>query len=183
MKELRFHGRRLPRYDDPAAFVGAAHLLARAALREGKQVQLRPPWLFLRGYTPEAAHLRVASEPIETYSQEYVLDLVAVTDASILGAVDVTAGLKDTGILLVNSAKPVTLSGRARVAVADFGAIAKRYAVDLALPIAAAAAALSGVVSQTALAETVGPEAPGASRRQSLRALEAGGDAVASSRR
>jgi len=59
MKELRFHGRRLPRYDHTAAFVGAAQLLARAALREGKQVQLRPPWLFLRGYTPEAAHLRV----------------------------------------------------------------------------------------------------------------------------
>ena len=183
MKELRFHGRRLPRYDHTAPFVGAARLIAKAGLREGKQVQLRPPWLFLRGYVPEAAHLRVATEPIESYSQEYVLDLVAVTDASILAAVDVTAGLKETGVVLVNGASPVSLKGRARSAVADLDAIARRFATDLALPMAAAAAALSGVVSQKALAAVVQAETSGRTRQQALQALEAAAQAVAESRR
>ena len=182
MKELRFHGRRLPRYDHTAPFVGAARLLATAALREGKQVQLRPPWLFLRGYVPEAAHLRVATEPIESYSQEYVLDLVAVTDASILTAVDVTAGLKGTGVVLVNGASPVSLKGRARTAVADLSAIAQRFATDLALPMAAATAALSGVVSQKAIAAVVQAETSGRERQQALRALEAAAQAVAESK-
>ena len=183
MKELRFHGRRLPRYDHTAPFVGAARLLARAALREGKQVQLRPPWLFLRGYVPEAAHLRVATEPIESYSQEYVLDLVAVTDASILTAVDVTVGLKETGVVLVNGALPVSLKGRARTAIADLDAIARRFATDLALPMAAATVALSGVVSQKALAAVVQAETSGRARQQALRALEAAAQVVAESRR
>ncbi|MCI0483522.1 MAG: 2-oxoacid:acceptor oxidoreductase family protein [candidate division NC10 bacterium] len=183
MKELRFHGRRLPRYDHTAPFVGAARLLATAALREGKQVQFRPPWLFLRGYVPEAAHLRVATEPIESYSQEYVLDLVAVTDASILNTVDVTAGLKETGVVLVNGSSPVSLKGRTRTAVADLDAIARRFATDLALPMAAATAALSGVVSQKAIAAVVQAETSGRARQQALRALETAAQAVAESRR
>jgi len=183
VKELRFHGRRLPRYDHTAPFVGAARLLATAALHEGKQVQFRPPWLFLRGYVPEAAHLRVATEPIESYSQEYVLDLVAVTDASILTAVDVTAGLKETGVVLVNGRSPVSLKGRARTAVADLDAIARRFATDLALPMAAATAALLGVVSQQALAAVVRVETSGRARQQALRALEAAAQAVGESRR
>ncbi|KRT70368.1 MAG: pyruvate:ferredoxin oxidoreductase subunit gamma, pyruvate ferredoxin oxidoreductase, gamma subunit [candidate division NC10 bacterium CSP1-5] len=183
MKELRFHGRRLPRYDHTAPFVDAARLLATAALHEGKQVQFRPPWLFLRGYVPEAAHLRVATEPIESTSQEYVLDLVAVTDASILTAVDVTAGLKETGVVLVNGRSPVSLKGRARTAVADLDAIARRFATDLALPMAAATAALLGVMTQKALAAVVRAETSGRARQQALRALEAAAQAVAESRR
>jgi Pyruvate/2-oxoacid:ferredoxin oxidoreductase gamma subunit len=183
VKELRFHGRRLPRYDHTAPFIGAARLMARAALREGKQVQFRPPWLFLRGYVPEAAHLRVASEPIESYSQEYILDLVAVTDASILGAVDVTAGLKETGVVLVNGTSPVSLKGRARTAVADLDGIARRFTTDLALPMAAATVVLSGVVSQKALVAVVEAETSGRVRQQALRALEAAAQAVAQSKR
>jgi pyruvate ferredoxin oxidoreductase gamma subunit len=178
MKELRFHGRRLPRYDHSVPFVEAARLVAQAALAERKQVQLRPPWLFLRGYTPEAAHLRVATEPIETYSQEYILDLVAVTDASILNEVDVTAGLKVTGVLLINSPGSVHLNVRARAAVANLSAIADQFGVDLALPVAAATVALSKVVNREALKRVVEAETKGANRRKSLQALEAATQAV-----
>lgn len=179
MKELRFHGRRLPRYDHTAAFVEAARLLAQAALAEGKQVQLRPPWLFLRGYTPEAAHLRVDTGPIETYSQEYVLDLVAVTDATILSEVDVTKALKETGILLINSPGPITQNVRVRPAIANLSAVAEQFGVDLALPIAAATVALSKVVSRDALEGVVEAEAKGRGRRKSVQALEAAARAVA----
>ncbi len=178
MKELRFHGRRLPRYDHRAPFVEAARLLAQAALAEGKQVQLRPPWLFLRGHTPETTHLRVAHEPIETYSQEYVLDLVAVTDASILKEIDVTAGLKAAGVLLVNSADEVQSNFQGRVAVADLTGIAERFGIDLAFPVAAATAALSGVVKREALKGIVEAETKGTDRRQSLQAIETAAQAV-----
>ncbi len=178
MKELRFHGRRLPQYDHTAPFVGAARLLAQAALAEGKEVQFRPPWLFLRGYTPEAAHLRVAAESIETYSQEYILDLVAVIDASILSEVNVTTGLKDTGVLLVNSPGSVHLNVRSRAAVADLSGIAEQFRVDLALPVAAATVALSKVVNREALKRVVEAETKGANRRKSLQSLEAATQAV-----
>ncbi|MFQ5990357.1 MAG: 2-oxoacid:acceptor oxidoreductase family protein, partial [Candidatus Methylomirabilales bacterium] len=178
MKEFRFYGRRLPRYDHTAPFIGAARLLAQAALTEGKQVQFRPPWLFLRGYNPEAAHLRVATEPIETYSQEYILDLVAVTEASILEELDVTSGLKDKGVLLVNNPDPVPVNARARRAVADLSGIAEQFGVDLAVPVAGAAAALSRVVDRKALKGVIQAETRGASRRQSMEALEAAAQAV-----
>lgn len=179
MKELRFHGRRLPRYDHRAAFIEAARLLAQAALAEGKQVQLRPPWLFLRGHTPEATHLRVAAEPIETYSQEYILDLVAVTDASILKEVDVTAGLKDTGALLINSPGGVQPNFRGRVAVADLDGIAERFGIDPAVPVAASTAALTGVVRREALKGVIEAETKGTDRRKLLQAIEAAAQAVA----
>jgi pyruvate ferredoxin oxidoreductase gamma subunit len=178
MKEFRFHGRRLPRYDHTAPFVEAARLLAQAGLAEGKQVQFRPPWLFLRGYTPEAAHLRVATEPIETYSQEYTLDLVAVTDASILNEVDVTAGLKVSGVLLINSPGSIHLNLPARPAVANLTAVAEQFAVDLALPVAAATALLSRVVDQESLKQVVEAETKGAERRRSMQAIEAAARAV-----
>lgn len=183
MKELRFHGRRLPRYDHAAPFVEAARLLAQAALAEGKQVQLRPPWLFLRGHTPEATHLRVDTEPIETYSQEYVLDLVAVTDASILSEVDVTAGLKATGVLLINSPSSVHLNVRARPAVADLTEIAERCGVDLALPVAAAAATLSKVVNRDSLKRVVELETKGPKRQRALKALDTAARAITGSAR
>ncbi|MFQ5882883.1 MAG: 2-oxoacid:acceptor oxidoreductase family protein [Candidatus Methylomirabilales bacterium] len=178
MKEIRFHGRRLPRYDHTAPFVEAARLLAQAALAEGKQVQLRPPWLFLRGYSPEVAHLRVDTEPIETYSQEYILDLVAVTDATILTEVKVSTGLKENGVLLVNSNSPVSVNTRARVVVADLSGIAGQFRVDLAIPVAAAAAALSRVVDRKALSQFLQVKNRDAARRQLLQALQAASQAV-----
>ncbi len=183
MKEFRFHGRRLPRYDHVVPFVEAARLLAQAALAEGKQVQFRPPWLFLRGHTPEAAHLRVDAGPIETYSQEYVLDLVVVTDASILHEIDVTTGLKASGILLVNSPDAVHLNIRARPAVADLTGIAERCGVDLALPVAAAAATLSKVVNRDSLKSVIEAEIKGASRQRALKALDTAARVITGSAR
>jgi len=68
-------------------------------------------------------------------------------------------------------------------AIADLDAIARRFATDLALPMAAATAALLGVVTQKALAAVVRAETSGRARQQALRALEAAAQAVAESRR
>ena len=131
MKELRFHGRREPRYDRVAPFVAAPRLLAEAALREGKHVQFRPPWLFLRGFTPETALLRVDREPIETYQQESFLDAVVVTDPTLLSEVNVVTGLKAGGLLLVNGEGSPALTDQARVVTRDLTRIAKAHRAEL----------------------------------------------------
>jgi len=151
VKEIRLYGRRLPDYAHAAPFVGAGRLLAEAALAEGKHVQFRPPWLFLRGFVPEFAVLRVDAQPIDTADQDYRPDLVVVTDARIPAEVDVTAGLKVGGAILVNASGPVEVKTAARVIAMELDPLAERHRVDLAVPLAAAAAAVSGVVAAEAL--------------------------------
>ncbi len=151
MTEVRLYGRRQPDYAHVAPFVGAGRLLAEAALAEGKHVQFRPPWLFLRGFVPEAAVLRVDVSPIDTADQDYRPDLVVVTDARLAAEADVAAGLTADGTILLNAAEPAPVRGAGRVIALDLDAVAKRHRVDLSVPLAAAAAALSGIVGAEAL--------------------------------
>ena len=151
MTEVRLYGRRLPDYAHVAPFVGAGRLLAEAALAEGKYVQFRPPWLFLRGFVPESAVLRVDAAPIETADQDYRPDLVVLTDARLAAEADVAAGLKAGGTILVNAAEAPPVKGAGRVIALDLDALARRHRVDLSVPLAAAAAALSGIVGAEAL--------------------------------
>lgn len=175
MKELRFHGRREPRYDRVAPFVAAPRLLAEAALREGKHVQFRPPWLFLRGFTPETALLRVDREPIETYQQESFLDAVVVTDPTLLGEVNVVAGLKPEGLLLVNSAGSVALPDKARVITRDLSGIAKTHKAELTAALLGAVIALTDLVRlETAEQLLKGAEGRDRVIRANLAALHAG---------
>lgn len=146
MKELRFHGRREPRYDRVAPFIAAPRLLAEAALREGKHVQFRPPWLFLRGYTPEQALLRVDREPIETYQLEAFLDAVVVTDPIILGEINAIAGLKSGGLLLVNAAGPVAPTPPAKVVARDLSGVARDHKADLTPALVGAVIGLTNLV-------------------------------------
>ena len=155
MTEIRLHGRRLPDYARMAPFVGAGRLLAEAALAEGKHVQFRPPWLFLRGFVPEFAVVRVDAKPIDTAAQDYRPDLAVAADAHITAEVDVAAGLKSGGAILVNAAGPVDVKAAARVVVLDLDALAARHRVDLAVPLAAAAATLSGLAEAGTLRELV----------------------------
>ena len=74
-------------------------------------------------------------------------------DAAILAEVNVAAGLKSGGAILVNAAGPVDVKAGARVIVLDLDALAARHRVDLAVPLAAAAAALSGVAAAGTLRE------------------------------
>ncbi|HEU5393322.1 MAG TPA: 2-oxoacid:acceptor oxidoreductase family protein [Candidatus Methylomirabilis sp.] len=174
MKELRFHGRREPRYDRVAPFVAAPRLLAEAALREGKHVQFRPPWLFLRGFTPEAALLRVDREPIETYQQEAFLDAVVVTDPTLLRQVGVVTGLKPGGFVLVNSVAPVTLPDKARVITRDLSRIATAHKTALTAALVGAVIALTSLVRlETAEQLLKGAEGTDRAVRADLAALHA----------
>lgn len=153
MTEVRLYGRRPPDYAHVAPFVGAGRLLAEAALAEGKHVQFRPPWLFLRGFVPEWAVLRVDAEPIATADQDYHPDLVVVEDERLPAEVDVTAGLKANGVILLNAAGPPPPRMAGRAMTLDLSALAGRHRVDLSVPLAGAAAASGGVVGLEALRE------------------------------
>ncbi len=175
MKELRFHGRREPRYDQVAPFVATPRLLGEAALQEGKYVQFRPPWLFLRGFKPETALLRVDGEPIETYQEDASLDWVVVTDPTLLSEVNVLTGLKPGGLLLVNGEGSGAVTGKARVITRDLSGIAKAHKAELTPALIGAVIGLTDLVRfETAEALLKGAAGGDRVRRANLGALHAG---------
>ena len=99
MYEVRFHGR------GGQGAVTAANILAVAAFKEGKDVQAFPMFGVERRGAPVAAFLRMDERPIDIKTQIYEPDAVVVLDPSLLDVVNVTEGLKENGIVVVNSSK------------------------------------------------------------------------------
>ncbi len=97
MIEIRFHGR------GGQGAVTSAELLAIAAINKGKYAQAFPNFGPERRGAPVTAFLRIDDKPIRTRTMIYQPDMVLVLDPSILRLVDVTAGLKEDGILVTNS--------------------------------------------------------------------------------
>ncbi|NOQ54685.1 MAG: pyruvate ferredoxin oxidoreductase, partial [Thermoplasmata archaeon] len=97
MKEIRFHGR------GGQGAVIASNILANAAFLEGKDVQAFPFFGVERRGAPVTAFTRLDEKPIRIKYFIYNPNYVIVMDESLLKAVDVTAGLKDPGIVVVNS--------------------------------------------------------------------------------
>ena len=125
MRELRFHGR------GGQGTVVASKLLAVALFREGRQVQSFPAFGVERRGAPVTAFLRVSNAPILLRCEITQPDDLVILDATLIGATDVTAGLKAGGSILINSQRPPDaypdLSGRFRVATVDASAIAQRF--------------------------------------------------------
>jgi len=125
MRELRFHGR------GGQGTVVASKLLAVALFREGRQVQSFPAFGVERRGAPVTAFLRVSDAPILLRCEITQPDDLVILDATLIGATDVTAGLKAGGSILINSQRPPDaypdLSGRFRVATVDASAIAQRF--------------------------------------------------------
>lgn len=99
MKEVRIHGR------GGQGSVTAAELLAIAAFEDGKYSQAFPFFGVERRGAPVTAFTRLSDKKIRLRSQIYEPDYVIVQDATLITAVDVTAGLKPGGIVIVNSEK------------------------------------------------------------------------------
>lgn len=97
MKEIRIHGR------GGQGSVTAAELLATSAFEDGIMSQAFPLFGTERRGAPVTAFVRLSDEKIRLRSQIYEPDYVIVQDASLIGTVDVTEGLK--GPVLINSAK------------------------------------------------------------------------------
>lgn len=97
--EIRWHGR------GGQGAKTAALLLADVAFKTGKHVQGFPEYGPERMGTPITAYNRISSDVIRVHSNIYDPDFVAVVDETLLHTVDVTAGLKKEGAIIVNTAK------------------------------------------------------------------------------
>jgi pyruvate ferredoxin oxidoreductase gamma subunit len=99
MLEVRWHGR------GGMGAVTAGELLAKAAIREGKYAQSFPNFGSERRGAPVMAFLRISDEAIRIRTNVYNPDVVVVLDPTLARIVDITAGLKDDGVIIINSAK------------------------------------------------------------------------------
>ena len=97
--EIRWHGR------GGQGAKTASLLLADAAFNTGKYIQGFPEYGPERMGAPITAYNRISDTPITIHSNIYEPDYVVVVDDTLLEAVDVTAGLKETGAIVINTTK------------------------------------------------------------------------------
>ena len=97
--EIRWHGR------GGQGAKTASLLLADAAFNTGKYIQGFPEYGPERMGAPITAYNRISDKPITIHSNIYEPDYVVVVDDTLLEAVDVTAGLKKTGGIVINSTR------------------------------------------------------------------------------
>ena len=97
MIEIRWHGR------GGQGAKTASLLLADVAFNTGKYIQGFPEYGPERMGAPITAYNRIDNEPIRIHSNIYEPDYVVVVDDTLIGSVDVTYGLKETGAILVNT--------------------------------------------------------------------------------
>jgi len=83
----------------------ASQFLGEAALDIGKYIQAFPEYGPERAGAPMKAFTRISDEPIYVHSSVKNPDVVIVIDPTLLSAVNVTEGMEDGGILLVNTDK------------------------------------------------------------------------------
>jgi len=133
LKEIRFHGR------GGEGAVTAAELLAKAVFKEGRYVQAFPLFGAERRGAPVKAFARIDDKEILIRSQIYCPDYVVVLDSGLLGIIDVTEGLKEAGLVLINSRKKpeeIQLGTNCRLATVDATSIALELSLLVAgLPV------------------------------------------------
>ncbi len=97
--EIRWHGR------GGQGAKTASLLLADAAFNTGKYIQGFPEYGPERMGAPITAYNRISDKPITIHSNIYEPDYVVVVDDTLLSTVDVTAGLKEDGAIIINTTK------------------------------------------------------------------------------
>ena len=148
--EIRWHGR------GGQGAKTAALLLADVCFKTGAHVQGFPEYGPERMGAPITAYNRISREPIRVHSNIYMPDLVVVVDETLLHSVDVTAGLKEEGAIIVNTPKaadeilPLLNGYQGNVYTVDARTISvetlgKNFPNS---PMLAAAVAVSGVMEQ-----------------------------------
>jgi len=118
MIEVRFHGR------GGQGVVTSASILAIAAFKEGKYCQAFPFFGTERRGAPVVSFARIDDKFIRTREQIYNPDYVVVLDPTLLDVVDVTEGLEENEIIIINTNKDVNLPTKATIKKVDATAIA-----------------------------------------------------------
>jgi pyruvate ferredoxin oxidoreductase gamma subunit len=100
LTEIRWHGR------GGQGAVTSAELVAQAAISEGKYGQAFPAFGAERRGAPVVAFVRIdTDDPIRIRAEIEEPDVVVVLDPGLLRVVDITSGLKASGVLVVNTPK------------------------------------------------------------------------------
>jgi pyruvate ferredoxin oxidoreductase gamma subunit len=171
MIEIRIHGR------GGQGSVTAAELLAVAAFDDGREAQAFPAFGVERRGAPVMAFCRIDSEPIRIRSQIYEPDYVIVQDLTLMDTVDVLAGLKADGTVLINTerdAAGLALKTSARVVTFPATKIALE---ELGRPIMNTAimgafAGVSGAISFEAIERSIRHRFPGELGDRNVRAAQ-----------
>ena len=182
MIEIRFHGR------GGQGAVVACNILADAAFAEGREVMSFPYFGVERRGAPVTAYTKIDTRPIRIKSGVYEPDYVIVLDPSLVRAVDVTAGLKENGLVLVNSPKTpedyattgeIKISEGTRLATVDARTIAMNHRLGsknapiVNSAILGAFARASGEIKIETLIESVKKLAPRKKEENALATQEA----------
>lgn len=101
MIEIRWHGR------GGQGAKTASLLLADAAFNTGKYIQGFPEYGPERMGAPMTAYNRISNDEIRIHSNVYEPDYVVVVDETLIGNIDVTDGLKESGAVLVNTSESI----------------------------------------------------------------------------
>lgn len=129
--EIRWHGR------GGQGAVTSAEMVALAAISEGKYAQSFPSFGPERRGAPVLAFNQLSQGPIRMRSGVNHPDIVVVLDPGLLSVVDVTSGVKEQGILIINTRKSLSdikseFNVKQRLAVVNATVIAREV---LGLPI------------------------------------------------
>jgi len=177
VRELRIHGR------GGQGAVIASKVLAVAVFREGRWVQSFPAFGVERRGAPVTAFLRVADVPIRLRCEITAPDDLIVLDPTLVDAIDVTAGLKPGGGILINTDRPPSaypaLTDRFRVATVDASAIATAHGIGsrsqpiVNTAILGAFATWSGLVGLDHVCDAIAEEVPSRAEANQAAAREA----------
>ena len=126
MFEVRIHGR------GGQGVVTAAELLSEAAFHEGRHAQAFPSFGSERTGAPVVAFCRVSEHPIRVREPVMAPHALVVQDATLIHQVDLFAGLRPGGYVLVNSAKTLADLGLEDLLVGREGRVLTVPASDIA---------------------------------------------------
>ena len=155
--EIRWHGR------GGQGAVTASKMLAETALEEGKYFLGNPDYGAERMGAPIQAYTRISTHPIKLYCQITEPDVVLVLDSTLLDTVDVLEGLKEDGIVILNTPLP---PAEARPKLSNYKG--KLYTIDASgiatgilgrnlpnVPMLGAVTKVTGVVSRNSMASVI----------------------------
>ena len=163
MIEIRFHGR------GGQGAVIASKVMACAVFKEGKYVQSFPKFGVERRGAPVEVFLRIDQDKILIRNNVYTPDHIIVLDPTLMDAIDPTNGLKEGGLVLINSTrKPTEFTelSQYKVACVDASAIAAKNRLGspsspiVNTAILGAFAKISGLASVDSICEAIREEVP-----------------------
>ena len=139
--EIRWHGR------GGQGAITAAKIVANGAFASGfKGVIMAPTFGTERRGAPVFTSLKISKNKIYDLSPITTPDMVVVLDPTLLEEVDVVAGLKEDGLVILNGSKPLSEYnfGGAKIAVSDV----TKHAVEAGLPPGIVNSGIIGAFSQ-----------------------------------